>query len=268
MTIKRLIFLASLVLTGFTTSAKLEASAYRDLEYYLPPGEVVWLSSGEYEYLLLERSNEQPFLRGNILFVPEWNTHPLQSIYLSSLYQVMPDYGWNTFALQPPIDNVASIPWSEAQDRRFPEPTSEDTRYPFKAKLQDRMETALAHISSEPGATVWVVEGISAGFLLQLLHEEVLPPPDALIIVGIYLPQWQLNEALAELIAQLSIPVLDLTPEDANSWVLQTQQKRVRAARRLQHLAYRQRILPRQPHAHQGRLLQHHVYGWLSHEGF
>ncbi|RUO27905.1 hypothetical protein CWE12_13300 [Aliidiomarina sedimenti] len=241
-------------------------ASQNDFEYYLPPGEVVWLEDDDDRYLLLEKENEQAYDRGRMILLPDVGTHPLQSSAIRALYQSMIGYGWYTFALQPPTTDIGSFTW-QAEDayERYPEPATVE---PLKDALRLRMNAALTHTAEHTGALVVVAEGVSAALLADLMAEGEFAQIDALIVHGVYYPQWQLNQALATTLAELRIPLLDLAPGDGNSWATDTNSRRQQQARRHNHLSYRQRILPAGRHAEQPRYLQHHVYGWLQSEDF
>lgn len=245
-------------------------AATSDLAYYLPPGEVVWLtadtqSSDESNprYLLLERENHLAYARGSIVLIPELGTHPYQSTTIRTLYQTMNEYGWSTFALQPPTIQVSDISWQEENGERYPA-----GNYPEEIRTQfvQRAELAFAHARQQSGALVVISEGVSAALLTDLFASGELPAPDALVVSGIYYPQWQLNRELATTLAQLPIVTLDLAADGVNRWVSDTHELRRQQAQRHQHIGYRQRIIPSGRHAEQPRFLSHTVYGWLRYE--
>lgn len=241
----------------------------RDLDYYLPPGEVVWLEQNDSQYLLLRKENQQASDRGRLVLLPEIGTHPYQSSAVRTFYQGMVDYGWYTYALQSPTANIQDFNWqANTATGRYPEPT-EGVTQDLIDNLQDRLEQAIAYSTNDhTGPLVVVAEGISAALLVDLLAAGQFAEIDALVVHGIYYPQWQLNQALATDLAQLPIAVLDLTPGHSNSWVQETTARRQQQAQRHRHISYRQRLLPRGTHAEQPRYLLHQLYGWLQSEDF
>lgn len=242
-----------------------------DLDYYLPPGEVIWVAdsdTSEQRYLMLYKQNHRSYVRGLIMHIPDWNMHPYQSPIIRALYQAMPEYGWQSYALQPPNTDIAAGPWQANENTPYPSPISEEALTDLRQPLQQRLTQALAHLEPEPGLRVVVAEGVVAAFLIQLYAAQAIPTPDAFIVIGPYLPQLQLNNALAEQLASFSFPVLDLQPAVANSWSLATAANRTRQAQRLQHPGYRQVNLPPSTGQVQARQVQQLVYGWLSYEGF
>lgn len=258
-------FLSALLSSAFTWSQE------NDFDYYLPPHETQWVIHPEQEqqrYLLLHQANQQSYLRGLILHVPNWSLHPYQSPLIRQLYLAMPEYGWESYALQAPTHDILAEAWQVDDSSRYPAPLSDEELAVFSQPLQERMQQTLRHLEPNPGFRVVVAEGVVAAFLIRLYAHELLPAPDALVVIAPYFPQWQLNQALPAQLAALSFPVLDLQPSDAHQNSLATAAERVIQARRLQHTGYRQRLLPAQVHLSQPHLLKHQVYGWLSYEDF
>lgn len=242
-----------------------------DFDYYLPPGEVRWVNDSELpdqRYLLLHKQNQLSYVRGLMVHIPNWGMHPYQSVVIRELYHTMPSYGWQSYALQPPYSELAAVPWQTDNNTPFPTPISQEALAELRQPLQQRLTQALQHLEQQPGYRIVVAEGVVAAFLIQLYATEAIPAPDALVVVGPYLPQWHLNNALAAQLASFSFPVLDLQPANASAWSSSTAADRVKQARRLQHPAYRQRFLPHAVTSGQALQLHQYVYGWLAYEGF
>lgn len=264
-------YIAALLLILCSLWPSLANGQTSDFDYYLPPGEVLWVEdsdNNEHRYLLLHKQNHRSYVRGLMLHIPDWNTHPYQSPFIRSLYQSMPDYGWQSYALQPPNTDIAAGPWQVEENTPYPNPINEATLAELRQPLQQRLIQTLLFLERQPGLRVVVAEGVVAAFLIQLYATEGIPTPDALIVIGPYLPQLQLNNALAEQLASFSFPVLDLQPAVANSWSLATAANRAKQAQRLQHPGYRQVNLPVSTGQVQARHVSQIIYGWLSYEGF
>ncbi|MCC5854499.1 MAG: DUF3530 family protein [Idiomarina sp.] len=263
------ILLFSLLLSMALATQPLSAQT-RDLDYYLPPGEVTWLEDPEQDarYLMLEQPNRRSYQRGAIVHIPEWGYHPYQRSAIRLLYHAMPDYGWQSFALQPPTFDLSQVQWQQSADVRYPDPIDDEQLANLRAPLSQRLSLARARMAEEPGFQIIVAEGIVAAFLVEMFARELLPAPDALIVIGMYLPQWQLNQQVAETLGSLPFPVLDIAPSDGNPWTKQTELRRRQQASRQQHTGYRQRELPRGRHGEQPDILRHMVYGWLTYQDF
>lgn len=256
----------------------LQAEAHTDdLAAYLPPQEVHWLMPGSdasddhsqksgARVLLLRQENRLPEARGNLLLIPEIGTHPLQSTVLRHWYQGMPAYGWTTFALQSPMLHVNDFEW----DRHFGErysPANDVSS--LVADLRHRLDLAFEHIAAPDQKLVIVAEGVSGALFVHLLHNtNEFDRVAAVVLVGSYYPQYQLNQELAVQTAQLDIPVLDIVPARAHSWVSEYALNRTQQAKRLAQPSYRQRVLVSQPVQQQPRYLLHELQGWLKHAQF
>lgn len=242
-----------------------------DFDYYLPPGEVQWVDDSELpgqRYLLLHKQNYLPYMRGLIMHIPDWNMHPYQSFVIRELYHAMPEYGWQSYALQSPHSDLTAVPWQTDENTTYPAAISQEALTELRQPLQQRLTQAMQHLEQQPGYRIVVAEGVTAAFLIQLYAAKAIPAPDAFVVIGPYLLQWHLNNAIAAQLASFSFPVLDLQPAYAGSWSLSSAAERVKQARRLQHPAYRQRVLPYGVSPGQAAQLHQYVYGWLSYGRF
>lgn len=247
-----------------------------DLTYYLPPSEVVWLSADAaavqtadahdqatpQRILMLQRENEQAADRGHLLVVAELGTHPLQSSLLRHWYQGMPAYGWHTYAMQAPLLQINDVEWNAEIATRYS--PANDIQFLLDA-MRARLVLALQHIEQAEGTLILISEGVSGALITQLLHQGEFAQVDALVVVGSYFPQQQLNTTLTTQTAQLKLPVLDIIPARQQPWVAQQSKRRVQQSQRHQQPSFRQRVLVAQPVATQPRYLHHELYGWLRH---
>lgn len=271
--------LAAMALSVLALLSMPAAAHSDDLAYYLPPAEVIWLGAEQSDIdtaieneqdiplraLMLHRENEQAYDRGNLLLVPELGTHPLQSAVLRHWYQGMPAYGWYTYGLQSPLQQVHDFTWDQEFGQRH---SAANDISSLKDAMRERLELALAHVEQTSGPLVLISEGVSAALIIQLLHQGEMPQVDAVVLLGSYFPQQQLNSELATQTAQLRIPVLDMIPAQQQPWVAEQQARRVQQSQRHQHPSYRQRVLSSQRIAEQPRYVLHQLYGWLRYEDF
>ncbi|RUO40070.1 hypothetical protein CWE15_07945 [Aliidiomarina taiwanensis] len=244
------------------------ASKADDLAYYLPPENTQWVEpaqEGTSAFVLLTHPSEYAIENGTVLLVSEWGLTPLQSPFVRSLSVHLPQYGWQSVAFSPPDIDLATFNWRHLGDKPYPESAPNEQLLQIKNPLQQRLLNTLEHLAAEPGVRVVVAEGLTAGLLIQLYQANALPHPEALVVVSPYLPHWQLNQALPELLAALPFPVLDLQAMNSNSWSSSTASARVIQAKRASHVQYRQRTLPYFPMRDDALAKQ--VFGWLRHAG-
>ncbi|MGM0480919.1 MAG: DUF3530 family protein [Pseudomonadota bacterium] len=240
-----------------------------DLQRYLPPDQLVWLETdSEDRYLALHQQPMQSFARGNMIHLPNWNLHPLQSPLLSHLYQQSSLSGWHSWALVPPAMPMRQQHLQQHQSGSvYYQPVDEAYfEQPVEA-LAKRLTRLSEEFADEPGFTVWVVEGMTAAIAVKLLTEQPQLMPDTLIVIDLYLPQRQLNDDVARQLAQLQLPILDIYTESANSWAANSQPRRRQYSQKYQHVNYRQQpLLSDQQLAAQE--LTTAIKGWLKHQGF
>jgi len=265
--------LSAILLLCFTSSVAAQ-STEDDLMRYLPPGEARWLEVDQNRYLLLERQSLQAVNRGVVIHLSEWNTHPLSSAVVRPLYQELPTQGWTTFALHPPTTPLhTDMLQFPAVDERYPEPVGDETLTALRTQLRDRLQPLMTELTDYSGFVILVAEGMTAALLTDILRTDLAAgtglvnpvQPDALVVINPYLPQYSLNQNVATQLASLPLPVLDITTATANSWAIQTQQRRKQFAARDQHISYRQKSLYGEPAP--SRLLNQLV-GWLRYQGF
>jgi hypothetical protein len=255
------LFLLSVPLSALATSAD-------DLAYYLPPEEVVWLGDDAARVLMLQQENQQAYDRGSLVHIPDWGQHPYQAPVIRQLYQEMPQYGWQSYALQAPTMELHNFAWQEEAEGRYLSAVGDEALAPLRAQMKLRAELAFTRARQTPGALIVVAEGLSAAILAQLFRRGELTPPDAFVVHGIYFPQRTLNRDLAADLAQLPFPVLDLATSGGNFWTRDGAPRRQQQAQRHQHSGYRQRLLTAGQHSQQPRHLAHHLYGWLRYHDF
>ncbi|MDV6315587.1 DUF3530 family protein [Idiomarina sp. HP20-50] len=258
-------YLLMLLVAVFTTPAL----SQDDLQRYLPQDQLHWLSGdGDERYLALKKEYLQAFERGQMVLLPDWHYHPLQSFYIRPVYESAPDFGWTTWALTPPDSAIrTSKLQTPATTTHFPDAAGEDVFTPLVGALKQRLEALIEETISRPGFSVWVVEGITADIVLRLFESDPAMMPDALILINAYVPQFQFNRDLATRISQSQLPVLDIRSAESNRWVNEHWQLRKKLANKYQHPAYRPHQLINSGNTGQQELTST-IKGWLEFHGF
>lgn len=240
-----------------------------DLQRYLPPDQIHWLPvEGDSRYLSLYLPPMVNFSRGQLISLPDWHLHPLQSRLINKTYQSAPELGWHSWSLLPPELSLAAYQLQQPQsDSIFPQVVEDSFFKPYIDALAARLSRLQQEFVTEPGFTVWVMEGVTAAIGIKLISAQPQLMPDALVIIDAYLPQQQLNQQLSQQLAKLQLPVLELSTYAANDWVQQTQSLRHQLSQKHQQVNYRQRQL-----LSQGALAERELYsvlkGWLAYHGF
>ena len=250
-----------------------KSAANDDLQRYLPPEQVRWLTVADENetntrYLALYKEPMVNFARGQMVSMPDWHLHPLQSNLIQASYQHSPELGWHSWALVPPALALDRSQLTTARpDSVFPAVVDDTFFVPFRDALKKRLQRLTTEFDDEPGFTVWVLEGVTAAIAVQLISAEPALMPDALVVVDLYLPQVQLNKALSRQLAQLQLPVLEIISSNSNRWVTDAQSFRREYSQKYQQINYRQRALLSDAQLAQAEL-RSTVKGWLKYHGF
>ncbi|HAD47250.1 MAG: hypothetical protein CMF12_11780 [Idiomarina sp.] len=255
----------------------LTGHANDDLQRYLPPDQVRWLNAdagsgndadSNTRYLALYKEPMASFPRGQIVSLPDWHLHPLQSNLIQGVYADSPDLGWHSWALVPPVLTIERSQLATTQANSvFPEVVDEAFFEPHREALKQRVQRLTREFDNEPGFTVWVVEGITAAIAVKLISAEPELMPDALVVIDLYLPQLQLNQAVSRQLAQLQLPVLDIISNSGNRWIKNAQPLRRQYSQKYQQVNYRQRQLLSNSTLATAEL-RSTLKGWLKYHGF
>lgn len=264
-TMKRQCLIACLLL--FVTAPVL--SAQDDLQRYLPEDQLHWLTDGDAaRFLVLKKEYLQAFESGQMMLIPDWHYHPLQSFYISHLYEEAPNFGWTTWALTPPENEIRTDNLQTPATRtHFPEAADNDVFAPLVTALEKRITLLQGETLSRPGFAIWVVEGITADITLRLLEKTPSLMPDALVLVNAYIPQYNFNKALSKRVAKTPLPILDIRTAESNHWLAAQWSQRKKLATKHQHISYRQRQILNSGTAGQQEL-RSTIKGWLEFHGY
>jgi hypothetical protein len=119
----------------------------------------------------------------------------------------------------------------------------------YSQQVEVYLAATLTHMQTTMGHRIVVTQGITAATIAKLVSERVtlMQQIDALVINNPYWPIRKLNNKLPMVIAQTSIPVLDLVSQWDNNWSKQTERKRRIKARTELKEVYRQADIIGQP---------------------
>lgn len=141
-----------------------------------------------------------------------------------------------------------------------------DYQNAFNAYLTSYL-LAVIDASAKTGYQVLFAQGLSAQALLNI--EDSVLSPDAIIVSNVYWPERDLNNALANALAQSSAPVLDLVSAQDNFWALNTANARKVGAKVAIKSHYRQRHVSQTgQNSEFSANLAKEIYGWLTYLGW
>ncbi|WP_432455959.1 DUF3530 family protein [Agarivorans sp. QJM3NY_29] len=226
-----------------------------DFSQWPVKGELKSLTVEQRQFVSLWIEQQTPQQRGTAILLPDWGNSPSSEDMIDSLRQTLPSLGWQTGAILPPAPQASLMQDSEPQDQQNT----------YQQQLSEVIEAARQTQAQPFGFQLLIAQGVMGAWLVELLAEQQLSPPDGLILMSTYYPNQALNQRLAKQLARLSIPVLDIYDPNYNQWQFEAAQQRLIASNKSQKLNYRQTQLPVSAEtAPNHALLTKSIYGWLN----
>jgi hypothetical protein len=141
----------------------------------------------------------------------------------------------------------------------------------YSQELEAYVAATLTHMQTTMGHRIVVSQGITAATIAKLVADgnPLLQEIDTLVINNPYWPIRKLNNKIPMVIAQIPIPVLDLTSHWDNSWSKQTERtRRIKATTELKKV-YRQTEIIGQPlDQAQMKYISRQIKGWTTYLGW
>ncbi|GAB2917907.1 DUF3530 family protein [Rheinheimera gaetbuli] len=224
-----------------------------DLTRQLPAEEIRMLEAQQ-PFLVLQRQSLTAATKGTVILIPDGNEHAASAKHIDSLRQYLNEYGWNTLSVMPPATEVL-LQTTEALQQ-------------YQTALQQRVSAASQLASQQVGSVIVIAQGNSAAAVNHLYVAGQLAEPAALILLGAYLPDEQLNRQLATAIASHQVPTLDINLAHDNRFVISQLKLRQQMANKMFKPVYRQRLLNGSGYNDDTQLwVLHEIYGWLTSVG-
>ena len=221
-----------------------------DLTRQLPAAEISQIDAAE-PVLLLQRPAMTASRKGTIILLADSAEHAASPKHIDHLRQQLNDYGWDTLSVMPPD---AAMLTGEG-----------DGIKQFQTAIMQRISAAQQQARQQNGSVVIIAQGNSAAVLNQLYVAEQLAEPEALILLGAYLPDPQLNIELAKAIASHQIPTLDINHQYDNRFVNAHLALRQKWVNKQLKPVYRQRqIIGSGLQSDVQQWVLQEIYGWLT----
>lgn len=223
-----------------------------DLKQKYPETEIVMLKDGEQQVLALHKMAMTPFVKGTVVLLPDGSKHAAAARAIDPLRQDLVDYGWHTLSvMMPAYDGL----------------TGDDTDAIYLKQLQTRIAAAIAQAKQQPGAIILVAQGHSGAVVNQLLAQNLIEQPQALVLVGAMLREPTAELASIKAMSDHKVPTLDILQSSDGDHVLNSLRTRAQWTRKQIKELYRQRYWP-EDSALNDVWLQKEVLGWLRYIGF
>ena len=264
-----------------------ETLASEALSARVPDNEIRWIDDSQGRFLSLLREQFSGQALGLTILLPAPGKTAANPQAIDLLRHQLNDHGWVTLAMAPPepVPMPAHVsPLTVTADAAQPDATGQQDPstgngyqppYPadkqgelddaFAERLAERLSAAIKLKEIYPGITVIIAQGSNADWLIELLSAEQLPAPDALVLLNARPRLGRDEQQLAEQLAQLPLPILDLYQRHNNLDDDGVMTLRAQLRRKHQQGRYRQRQLFG---ASADQRLTKIVYGWLSANGW
>ena len=186
---------------------------------------------------------------GLAILLPDWQ----RSGQLWQLTRALGRLGFDTLLLLPSPQQTELDPAAEKKAKN-----SDEFRKQFAERISKLADAKL----QEGGFKLILAQGTGAAWTANLIANEQLPAPDALVLLDGFFPNLQSNRILAKQVAQAAIPTLDLYQEDGGRWPQLAAEARKRESRRSHKLNYRPYALMELEET------PTRIQGWLNHLGW
>ncbi|MGL4712264.1 MAG: DUF3530 family protein [Shewanella sp.] len=242
------------------TSAPAEMRAKKSNHSYLPATEIKHITIDNQPYDLLVRSWEGKKKLGAAIILPATNGTADSPGLMAFVRRNINSAGWASLSLTPPAEMLAanfattatevttpgaaqlSAPSNKPSAKIKPEDSSKHLQ-----EQEDFLIQSMAQLDAVGedyvGKRILITADQSAGLLISLLSQKKIADPDVLIVINPYREDEQHNHALAEQLAKLTLPILDIQSPDGHPASLETADNRKKLAVTLESPNYRQTTL-------------------------
>jgi len=211
-----------------TAPADTQRQRVSDLKHYLSDENVQSLLVGPNEHTVLIETHATVNNKGVMILLPDWQqgaTSPKATNYLRT---VLPDHGWSTITIQPPNKPLAYPSTAEQEAQRQQE--NNETLASYQQELAALLTVVNDKAKSYPGIIIMISEGNHAALLYSMYQQNLIEQPMAYISLSGFLPDDVSALNSASSLAQIDLPVLDLSLKTDNRLIQQNvalRQKRV-----------------------------------------
>lgn len=221
----------------------------QDLTKYVPAAEVAWLGDKDNRFLTLwsEQTTANP--KGTSWIFADTDTSANNPHLIQTLRLSLNDKGFHTYSVSPMSNQIK--------------------REDIEAQLLVQIQVLESKITNQIGKRLLILQGNNATSVVNVLANNKDIKADAIVLLGAHDDDAKMMTQLANNIAAVQIPVLDIYQTSDASHVQHYVQERLVIARRSLKKDYRQTEiigLPSQP-ATQLATSQT-IYGWLKSLGW
>ena len=263
-----------------------ETLASEALSTRVPGNEIRWIDDSQGRFLSLLREQFSGQALGLTILLPAPGKTASNPQAIDQLRHQLNDHGWVTLAMAPPepiampahvsplvvtakadanATKESTPPSGSGYQPPYPADKQKELDEAFSKRLAERLTAAMKLKEIYPGTTVMIAQGSNADWLIELLSADQLPAPDALVLLNARPRPGRDEQQLAQQLAELKLPILDLYQHRTNRIEGGVMALREQLHRKHQKGQYRQRQLFG---TGADERLTKIVYGWLSANGW
>ncbi len=261
-----------------------------DIQHFLKDKEIKTLSTEEYEFISLLKEESSGFPKGIAFILPDVEQSIGHQAAVSAVYDQLTEIGWTNMLITMPSPEVIAPEvnlWQAQNDliTQAQTPDSEpipdqnvtlksfyiDDKYSaeyienMEYAIEQRLKAAMEEAQQYPGFYLYICQGKSCTWLTNLIEQEKVEAPDALVMLSAHIPQQNLTDNFNMQVSKVEFPVLDLYRDQDSSWVVNHIQDRRKLARKSFKTNYRQRKLYYgMDYTSQRRRAVKEIYGFLT----
>ena len=239
-----------------------------DIQYFLRDKEIKTLETDEYEFISLLKEESTGFPKGIAFIVPDIDQSIGHQAAVSTVYDQLTDLGWTNMLITMPSQEVVAeevnlwqaqreliqqaqsadadpIPDQNVQFKSYYSEDKFSDKYVenMESSIEERMKAAMEAAQQYPGFYLYICQGKTCTWLIDLIAQERITEPDALVMLSAHIPQQDLTDSFNMQVSEAEFPVLDLYRDFDNTWVTDHVMDRRKLARKSFKTNYRQRKL-------------------------
>lgn len=239
-----------------------------DIEYFVKDKEIRTLATEEYEFISLLKEDSTGFPKGIAFIVPDVEQSIGHQAAVSAVYDELTNIGWTNMLITMPSPEIIApeVNLWEQQQQLITQATTPDAepipdqnltlksfysedKYSsnyletMEMAIEQRMVAAMEAAQSYPGFYLYICQGKSCTWLTNLIEQEKIEKPDALVMLSAHIPQQDLTDNFNMQVSKTEFPVLDLYRDQDSTWVVNHVKDRRKLARKSFKTNYRQRKL-------------------------
>jgi hypothetical protein len=212
-----------------------------DIKHFMPKQQQSLLLAGTDEVVTLFKASTLAVNHGVMILVPEWQVSAVEPKALHPLFEQLPTEGWSAFLVQPP-EAPSGYP-SQAATELEKQEQNQALIEAYQQQLTTIINTVLTQAESYPGAFIIVAQGNNAALIVELIQQQKIAAPSALILLSSYRATPAENQQFLQQLAQSSYPILDLALTRDNPDVLALMPQKKAVATKAMKAFYRQQLL-------------------------